>query len=195
MHKQLRSTYSAKTAPIWWICQWLRVQTLEGINSVVKYFVLSFCPFWQFISHAWSIWAIVHPIRRPAPLSCPAMGHFHQSQLIPATSLFRTPRPGAGEAIILGTFHIDILRWGQKLWVPTSILGAGLWTTTALGMMTQYISILAPSPNECKARHVNILGLIIVLRLGVMSNFDTYWLLNCKMWGSKAIFVCTVHCL
>ena len=63
---------------------------------------------------------------------------------------FSQTRKPDGEAIIPGTFHIDIPGWGQKLWVPTSILGAGLWTTTALGMMTQYISILAPSVANAK---------------------------------------------
>ena len=63
---------------------------------------------------------------------------------------FSQTRKPDGEAIIPGTFHIDIPGWGQKLWVPTSILGAGLWTTTALGMMTQYISILAPSLANAK---------------------------------------------
>ena len=59
------------------------------------------------------------------------------------------------KTIIPGTFQYWHSTLGLEIMSSTSILGAGLWTTTALGMMTQYISILAPSSVECKAMHMH----------------------------------------
>ena len=99
------NTYLYKLLVVWFFVLLLSNLTIHNSwhcppNLLFRMYIFFriFCclVFWQFISHAWSIWNHCPPNSVTAPpLSCPAMGHFHQSQLIPPAFLFWTPRAGA----------------------------------------------------------------------------------------------------